>query len=29
MLMQSVLQKLGLTDENPGVFYGEWRGGGA
>src|SRR5437879_12681303 len=27
--MQSVLQKLGLTDDNPGVFDGEWRGGGA
>src|SRR5256714_2763184 len=28
-VMQSVLQKLGLTDDNPGVFDGEWRGGGA
>src|SRR6059058_1702151 len=28
-VMQSVLQKLGLTDDNPGVFEGEWRGGGA
>src|SRR6188472_1823229 len=27
--MQSVLQKLGLTDDNAGVFDGEWRGGGA
>src|SRR5213079_339139 len=27
--MQSVLQKLGLTDDNTGVFNGEWRGGGA
>ncbi|MFN2542705.1 MAG: aldehyde dehydrogenase family protein [Chthoniobacterales bacterium] len=28
--MQSVLEKLGLAaDENPGVFDGEWRGGGA
>ena len=27
--MQPVLEKLGLTDENDGVFYGEWRGGGA
>jgi aldehyde dehydrogenase (NAD+) len=27
--MQSVLEKLGLTDENDGVFDGEWRGGGA
>src|SRR5216110_2434454 len=27
--MQSVLEKLGLTDENAGVFDGEWRGGGA
>ena len=27
--MQSVLQKLGLTDDNTGVFDGEWRGGGA
>jgi len=26
--MQSVLEKLGLTDENAGVFDGEWRGGG-
>src|SRR5205814_6514981 len=28
-VMQSVLQKLGLTDDNTGVFDGEWRGGGA
>src|SRR6201984_1527952 len=27
--MQSVLQKLGLTDDNTGVFDGEWRGSGA
>src|SRR5229473_5302018 len=27
--MQSILQKLGLAEENPGVFCGEWRGGGA
>ncbi len=27
--MQNVLSKLGLTDENDGVFFGEWRGGGA
>ena len=27
--MQSVLEKLGIADENPGVFFGEWRGGGA
>src|SRR6266436_4559227 len=27
--MQSALQKLGLADDNPGVFDGEWRGGGA
>ena len=27
--MQSVLKKLGLTDDNAGVFDGEWRGGGA
>ena len=27
--MQSVLEKLGLAGENPGVFCGEWRGGGA
>src|SRR5216110_3227335 len=27
--MQSVLQKLGLTDDNTSVFDGEWRGGGA
>src|SRR5437879_9150253 len=26
--MQSVLEKLGLTDDNAGVFDGEWRGGG-
>jgi aldehyde dehydrogenase (NAD+) len=26
--MQSVLEKLGLTEENNGVFCGEWRGGG-
>ena len=27
--MQSVLQKLGLAGENPGVFCGEWRGAGS
>jgi aldehyde dehydrogenase (NAD+) len=27
--MQSVLEKLGIGDENPGVFDGEWRGAGA
>src|SRR3982074_1788479 len=27
-LMQSVLSKLGISDENPGVFAGEWRGRG-
>src|SRR5712692_4672336 len=27
--MQSVLEKLGLLDDNPGVFCGEWRGSGA
>src|SRR5207249_10803722 len=27
--METVLDKLGITDENPGVFAGEWRGGGA
>ena len=27
--MQPVLEKLGLTDVNNGVFDGEWRGGGA
>ena len=27
--MQSVFHKLGLTDENPGAFCGEWYGGGA
>jgi len=26
--MQSILNKLGLAAENPGVFAGEWRGGG-
>ncbi len=26
--MQSVLDKLGIAEENPGVFDGEWRGGG-
>src|SRR5712664_3462885 len=26
--MKSLFDKLGLTDENPGVFDGEWRGGG-
>jgi len=27
--MQSVLEKLGLTEDNAGVFDGRWRGGGA
>ncbi len=27
--MRSILNKLGLTEENPGVFADEWRGGGA
>jgi aldehyde dehydrogenase (NAD+) len=27
--MENVLNKLGLTKENPGVFAGEWRGSGA
>src|ERR1700745_675673 len=27
--MQPVLEKLGITDVNDGVFDGEWRGGGA
>src|SRR5436305_14375523 len=27
--MQSVFEKLGLTDDNAGVFDGEWHGGGA
>ena len=27
--MQDVLSKLGLTEDNAGVFDGEWRGGGA
>ena len=27
--MQKVLNKLGLTDDNAGVFFGEWRGSGA
>jgi aldehyde dehydrogenase (NAD+) len=27
--MQSVLEKLGLAEDNAGVFDGEWRGGGA
>jgi len=27
--MHSILNKLGLADENPGIFAGEWRGGGA
>jgi aldehyde dehydrogenase (NAD+) len=26
--MQTVLQKLGLSEENDGVFFGEWRGNG-
>ena len=27
--MQSVLRQLGVAEDNPGVFDGEWRGGGA
>src|SRR5437588_4157151 len=27
--MQSVFEKLALSEDNPGVFNGEWRGGGA
>jgi aldehyde dehydrogenase (NAD+) len=27
--MQSVFEKLGIAEENPGVFFGEWRGNGA
>src|ERR1700759_4602683 len=27
-LMQGVLEKLGIAEENPGAFDGEWRGGG-
>jgi aldehyde dehydrogenase (NAD+) len=27
--MQTVLEKLGIAEENSGVFCGEWRGGGA
>src|SRR6516162_4525056 len=27
--MKTALEKLGITDENAGVFDGEWRGGGA
>jgi aldehyde dehydrogenase (NAD+) len=27
--MQSILEKLGIAGENPGVFCGEWRGSGA
>src|SRR5450631_3928165 len=26
--MHSILNKLGISDENPGAFAGEWRGGG-
>ena len=25
---KSVLEKLGIAEENPGAFDGEWRGGG-
>jgi aldehyde dehydrogenase (NAD+) len=28
-IMQDVLSKLGIADDNAGVFDGEWRGGGA
>ena len=27
--MESILNRLGLAEENAGVFFGEWRGGGA
>src|SRR5215471_14496195 len=27
--MKSLFERLGLTDENAGVFSGEWHGGGA
>ena len=27
--MQTILKNLGLAEENDGVFFGEWRGGGA
>src|ERR1700737_5574505 len=27
--MQSILEKLGLAEDNAGVFDGKWRGGGA
>jgi acyl-CoA reductase-like NAD-dependent aldehyde dehydrogenase len=27
--METVLDKLGIADENPGVFDGEWRGSGS
>src|SRR6202171_3582062 len=27
--MQSILNKLGISDDNPGAFAGGWRGGGA
>jgi aldehyde dehydrogenase (NAD+) len=27
--MHSILNKLGISDDNPGAFAGEWRGGGA
>ena len=27
--MQTTLEKLGIAEENPGAFDGEWRGGGA
>ena len=27
--MRSILEKLGIGDEAPGAFDGEWRGGGA
>ena len=27
--MESILNRLGLSEENDGVFFGEWRGGGA
>src|SRR5213596_425015 len=27
--MKEVFTKLGITNENDGVFFGEWRGGGS
>ncbi len=28
-IMHDVLKKLGLAEDNPGVFFGEWCGSGA